>query len=156
MNKQEQKTLLYVGGGVAAWFLVVKPLLVKLGLAPSAQDIQNANTVDQFLTNTINAGTPTKTAGEWQIIANQVWEDMRYSSVSDNYDDAVYQLCRVKNDADLASLFQQFGNRQETWFGVIPAGGDKNLQQFVVDNLSSAQIATVNDNYARKGIKFNF
>jgi len=30
------------------------------------------------------------------------------------------------------------------------------LQQFVTSNLSSKQIAAVNDNYRRKGIKYQF
>ena len=45
--------------------------------------------------------TPTKSKGEWQIIANQIYEDLRYSAIDDDKKDAQYQVSRVKNDADI-------------------------------------------------------
>jgi hypothetical protein len=45
--------------------------------------------------------------------------------------------------------------RQESFFG-INTGGLQNLPQFIIGNLSNSDIAKINDNYARKGIKFRF
>jgi hypothetical protein len=156
MTNEQKKTLLYVGGGIAAYFLIIKPLLIKIGLQPSQQDIQQAQNVQNYIQNAVTTQSPTKSEGEWQIIANQIFEDLKYSAVSDNKGDAVYQLARAKNNADVALLIKTFGKRQETWFGIIPSGGDKDLQQFVTDNLSDTQIATVNDNYRRKNIQYQF
>jgi hypothetical protein len=99
--------------------------------------------------------TPTKTKGEWQIIADQIYNDLRFSGVADNKSDAFYQIQRVKNDADIALLIQIFGMRQESFFG-ISLGGLQSLPQFIISNLSNSDISKINDNYSRKNIKFRF
>jgi hypothetical protein len=160
MKPQEKKALIYVVGGIAAYYLLLRPLLEKFGIvqsaAQAAQQAQQSQNVQTYINNTLAAQSPTKTVGEWQIIADQIYEDFRYSAISDNTADATYQICRAQNDADVATLIKTFGQRQETWFGVIPAGGLKDLQQFVTSNLSGDQIAAINDNYSRKGINYQF
>jgi hypothetical protein len=145
-----------IGGG---YFFVLRPLLVKLGILQSPEQIQQqteqTQNVQTYIQSAISAQKPTKSVGEWQVIANQIYQDLKFASVSDDKDDAVYQLCRVQNDADVALLYKNFGNRQEYYFG-IPVEGLKDLQQFVNGNLSDHQINTINSDYSKKRIKYKF
>ena len=155
MNEKNKKYLIYGAGAIAAYFLILRPLLTKLGLQKTPTQQQAEQAQSTYLQSQISTGLSTKTPGEWAIIADQIYEDLRYTILDDDKDDAAYQLQRAKNNADVANLIKYFGKRQEYMFG-IPAGSEKDLQQFVRSNLSSSQIATVNDNYLRKGIKYRF
>lgn len=155
MNEKNKKYLIYGAGAIAAYFLILRPILTKLGLQKTPTQIQADQTQAAYLQSQISTGLSTKTPGEWAIIADQIYEDLRYTVLDDNKADAAYQLQRAKNNADVANLIKYFGKRQEYLFG-IPAGSEKDLQQFVRSNLSTSQIATVNDNYLRKGIKYRF
>lgn len=152
---RDKKTILYIGGAVAAYFLVLKPILEKLGLQKTIEEKKQEANVDEYISETLKTQTPTKSKGEWQIIANQIYEDLRYSAIDDDKKDAQYQVSRVKNDADIATLIQTFGLRQEYAFG-LPVGSKKDLQQFIRSNLSTDQILAINLNYSRKGIKYRF
>jgi hypothetical protein len=157
---KKNNTVLYVAGGVAAYFFVIKPILTKLGVFKSAEEKATEERKDTQLAQQITqialtGQKPTKTVQEWQTIADQIYNDLRYSAVDDNKPDAGYQVTRVKNEADFWQLFKLFGKRREYFFGV-PAGGLQNLVQFITGNLSKDTIAKINDNYARKGIKFRF
>ena len=153
---------LLIAGGLAAggYFLILKPLLEKLGLKKDPDVVkteqQNATRIFNWVDNAIKAQPPTKTEQEWKIIADQIWEDLHYSALNDNKKDAVYQICRVKNDSDVAVLFKMFGKRQDYILPPIPDGNLKNLVQFAISNLSKKQIAEINDNYRRGNIKFRF
>lgn len=159
LNASTEKIAIYAIGAGITYFLVVKPILVKLGIVKSAAELEqeriNTGNIDTYINDAIRLQTPTKPIGEWTIIANRIYEALRYSGISDDKDDAIYQLARAKNDADIATLYKSFGKRQEYLFGV-PYGGLKDLVNFVKSNLDSDQINTVNDNYRRKGIKFRF
>lgn len=155
MDKQTQKYLLYAGGYIAAYYLIIKPVLQTLGIKKTAEQIRQGENVNTFITQTLSRQKPTKSVGEWQIIANQIYEDLKYTALDDNKQDAFYQIQRVKNDADVATLIRAFGTRREFVFG-IPAGSPKDLQQFITSNLSRTQISQINDNYRRKGIKYRF
>lgn len=113
------------------------------------------NTFDSNLETQKAKQPSTKNDADWLIIANQIYQDLRYSSIDDNKKDAVYQVCRVKNDTDVYSLFAQFGERQEYAFG-IPIGTKKSLSEFIRSNLNTEQINIINSNYTRKGIKFQY
>ena len=152
---RDKKTILYIGGAIAAYFLVLKPILEKLGLQKTIEEKKQEANVDEYISETLKTQTPTKSKGEWQIIANQIYEDLRYSAIDDDKKDAQYQVSRVKNDADIATLIQTFGLRQEYAFG-LPVGSKKDLQQFIKSNLSTDQILAINLNYSRKGIKYRF
>lgn len=159
IDKSTKNILIYgalIGGG---YYFVLRPLLVKLGIMDSPEQIQQkteqVQNVQTYIESAIAAQKPTKTVGEWQVVANQIYQDLKFASVSDDKDDAVYQICRVQNDADVAILYKNFGNRQEYYFG-IPVEGLKDLQQFVSSNLNDQQINTINSNYSRKGIKYKF
>ena len=159
IDKDTQKILLYAGVGVGVYFLILKPLLIKLGVVKSPLEEQQEKTekenIEEYVKISLNNQTPTKTKGEWQIIADQIYNDLKFSGIADNKSDAFYQIQRVKNDADIALLIQIFGMRQETFFA-INIGGLQNLPQFIVSNLSNSDIIKINDNYARKNIKFRF
>ena len=159
IDKQTQKLLLYTAIGGGAYFLILKPLLIKLGILKSAleleQDYSQKVNIDAYINNSIKTQTPTKSKGEWQIIADQIYNDLKFSGIADNKSDAGYQVARVQNDADIATLIQVFGMRQESFFGVN-IGGLQNLPQFIIGNLQKSEIAKINDNYARKNIKFRF
>ena len=159
IDKSTQSILLNValiGGG---YYFVLRPLLIKLGILQSPEQIQQTaeqtQNVQTYIDKAIASQNPSKSLGEWQVIANQIYQDLKFASVSDDKNDAVYQLCRVQNDADVALLYKNFGNRQEYYFG-IPVEGLKDLQQFVSSNLSDQQINTINSNYSKKGIKYKF
>ena len=159
IDKQTQKLLLYTAIGGGAYFLILKPLLIKLGILKSALELEQDYTqkvnIDAYINNSIKTQTPTKSKGEWQIIADQIYNDLKFSGIADNKSDAGYQVARVQNDADIATLIQVFGMRQESFFGVN-IGGLQNLPQFIISNLDKSEIAKINDNYARKNIKFRF
>jgi hypothetical protein len=161
-NSFDPKPILLIGGAVIGYLYVLKPLLETLGLKKTkAEKLQeqveaeNANNVNQWLQQTASGQQPTKSAGEWAIIADQIHQDLKFSALDDNKDDATYQVARVKNDADFSLLFKAFGKRQEYFFG-IPTGGLQDLQQFIKGNLDSDKIAQINGNYSRKGIKYRF
>jgi hypothetical protein len=158
--KQDNKTLLYVGGAVAAYFFILRPVLTKLGVFKSKEEKETEERkelqLQQQLQQVAASGQKlTKTVQEWQIIADAIYNDLRYSAVSDNKADAGYQVARVKNEADFWQLYKLFGKRREYLFG-IPSGSLMDLQQFITSNLSKSAIATINDNYKRKNIKFRF
>jgi hypothetical protein len=154
-----QKILLYAVGIGAGYLLIVRPLLVKLGIVKSAaeiqQDIYQSGNVQNYINTAVAKQTPTKSKGEWQIIADQLYYDLKFAAPSDDKADAGYQVSRVQNDADFALLYDTFGKRQEYYFGV-PAGGLQDLVQMVTSNLDRAALNKINDNYLRKGIKFRF
>jgi hypothetical protein len=134
---------------------VLKPIFNNFGLEKSQTEKEAEAAITKYLKSQIATGAATKSPGEWAIIADQIYADLRYSAVSDNKADATFQIARAKNGADIAMLIQAFGKRREYLFG-IPAGAEMDLQQFVTSNLSMAQILSINDNYKRKGIKYSF
>jgi biopolymer transport protein ExbB/TolQ len=159
IDKNTQNTLLLVGGGIAIYFILLKPILEKLGLKKTAEQIDQENKQKKSLEDYINQSKQnqkqTKSNGEWLLIADQIYENLRYSSISDDKEAAGANLSRPKNDADVATLIQQFGKRQEYYFG-IPTGGLKNLPEFVISNLDRTKIEAINNNYVRKNIRFRW
>lgn len=159
IDKQTQKILLYAAIGGGAYFLILRPLLIKLGILKSSLELKQEQSqkenIDNYINDAIKTQNPTKSVGAWQIIADQIYNDLKFSGASDNKSDAGKQVTRVQNDADVALLIKVFGMRQETFFA-IPVGGLQNLPQFIIGNLSKSDIATINNNYASKKIKFRF
>ena len=146
---------LYLIGAGLGYFFIIKPILEKLGILKSSQEIMQENIIDKYTSDTIKKIQPSKPLGEFQIIADQIYANLRYSAIDDNKENATLQLTRVKNDGDVAVLIKLFGKRQEYLFG-IPSGSKQDLQQFVTSNLSKKQIAAINNNYFRKNIKYRF
>ena len=159
MTKQEQKLLIYGVGAVVVYIEIIKPILVKIGLQKSAEvkatEERKQNQLDEQIKEVSKTQQPTKSVQEWQVIADAIYKDLRYSALDDNKDDAGYQVSRVKNDADFWQLYKLFGQRREYFFG-IPNGALMDLTQFIKSNLKDSAIATINKNYRSKNIKFQF
>jgi hypothetical protein len=150
---KDKKNLYYIGGAIIAYFFVLKPIFEKLGITKTKEEIDRDKAKEKFLLST--GQKPTKSEGEWAIIADQIHEDLRYTALDDDKTDAAYQAARVKNNADLKLLYKNFGKRQEYFFGV-PSGSEKDLQQFLRSNLSDSQIQIINQNYRNKNISFQY
>lgn len=160
MEKNDQKLLLNIAIITGGYFLIIKPLLEKLGITKSAEELaieaeKKANVKDQITALSKKGLKLTKSKAEWDQIADKIYADLRYSKLDDDKADAGLQVSRVQNDLDMAYLIQSFGKRQEYLFG-IPDGQPKDLAKFITDNLSSDQINRINWNYESKKMKYRF
>jgi len=157
-NKEIQKVLIWAAVIGGSYYFVLRPVLIKFGLmedpAGTATSEAAAANINKYIDDTISRQTPTKSLGEWSLIADTIYTDLD-QPIYNNSDDAVYQLTRVKNDADVATLIKAFGQRSSHWFGFI-SGKLMNLPSFLNLHLTSSNTSKINDNYARKGIKFRF
>lgn len=159
MKKEHSQAIIVIAVTIAVYFLFIRPVAIKFGLIADprmkeTEDRKNTQLMNE-IKNTSQQQKPTKTEQQWQVIADQIYNDLRYSAISDNKDSAAYQVCRVQNDADFWILYKLFGQRREYLFG-IPSGGLMNLSQFIKSNLSKAKIEAINKNYRSKNIKFEF
>jgi hypothetical protein len=150
---KDNKNLYYIGGAIIAYFFVLKPIFEKLGITKTKEEIDRDKAKEKFLLNT--GEKPTKSEGEWAIIADQIHEDLRYTALNDDKKDAAYQAARVKNNADFKLLYKNFGKRREYFFGV-PSGSEKDLAQFLRSNLADSEIQIINQNYRNKNISFQY
>ena len=153
MNKLDLKTVIPVAVASAGIYILYKLFLEKSETEKSQEKAQTD--IDAYIQTATTNQQTTKSRGEWAIIAETIYNDLRFSAIDDNKPDAIYQLCRVKNDADIATLIDIFGRRQEYFFA-IPTGDEMDLASFVRSNLDNDQVAVINDNYRRKNIKFRF
>lgn len=117
----------------------------------SAQDAARDNSL---ATDIAAAGAPTMSATEIAATANQIKEDLGYSWVSNDTTDAVRQLCKPKNLADVLLLIQAYGSHIITTFG-IPRG-TFTLEETVTSQLGQSDIDFVNEYYSAQGINFKF
>jgi len=158
LSAQEKQVLFYAVIFIVVYYLVIRPLFIKIGLKKDPEVLATEERKQEQIATQIkeiaNTQKPTKSTAEWQVIADQIYNDLRYSAVSDNKADAGYQVARVKNDADFWELYRLFGKRREYLFGIPQNLQD--LSQFIRSNLSEKAIKTINNNYASKGIKFRF
>ena len=160
VTQDNKKLLTGVGIAIAAYLFVLKPIFQALGIQKTPEEIAKAksdavNIADIQKNLSAKGIVLSKSKAEWDIIADTIYNDLKYSALADNKADAGYQVARVKNDADILYLIQSFGSRQENLFG-IPSGSPMTLPQFVISNLSQSNISLINDNYSRKGMKFKF
>jgi hypothetical protein len=107
------------------------------------------NDLDTILTNQ----KPTYSLSNIALIAQTIYEALRYSGASDDDDVAIRNLAKMGNEADVYSLIKAFGLRQNYWFG-LPVGDKQNLAEFVNYNLDYDQITDVNNVWAANGIQF--
>jgi len=159
-KKLALNALLYIGGGVGAYFLVLKPLLEKLGLKKTAEEEQQESTQKEGRTKFIKDATtkskPTRPEGQFAIWADQLYEYLKYSKLDDRKDLAFALLFTYfHTDGDIALLTKYFGKRQEYAFG-LPIGKPKNLSEFVATNLSKEQITRLNNAYQKSRMRFRF
>lgn len=159
MTKENKNTLLIIGGGAAAYFLVIQPALIKFGLMAdpkvTATDTRKHNQLNDAIKAVEAVKPSTKTIQEWQIIADSIYSSLRSNYLFDDKKNAVYQVCRVQNDTDLLLLYKYFGKRKEYLIEYL--GSElMDLAQFITSNLSQKQLDLINWNYKNKGIKFRF
>ena len=158
--KQNNDYLIKAGLIFAGYFIIVKPILDKLGITKSAEDtIKEQNKIqaqkDNFNQLKKSGLKLSKSVNEWNLIADTIYNDIgKYSGIDDNDADAGYQLTRVQNDLDIAQLINSFGMRADIVFGI--SLGKKNLINIVKNNLTTSKIAAIEKNYASKKIKFRF
>ena len=156
MTKEDKDLMFKAGLVIGGYFLIVRPILNAIGLTKSAQDIAQEKAEQKVIDDKIKTEKAiqkqTKTDAEWQVIADQIYQDLRYTALDDNKSDAVYQAARVKNDTDYWVLYKFFGKRQEYAF-FFPVGDKQDLPQFLRSNLNASQINIINDNYRRKNMK---
>lgn len=98
----------------------------------------------------------TRTRAQWALVADSIYNSIKYSGISDNKANAEAQLKTVKNDLDLAVLIEQYGARQLYFFG-LPDGDKMTLiAAIATGELNSRAIARINEDYKNKGITFRF
>ena len=153
---------LAIVAAVVLLFLVMKKaifgVLEKLGLiknqTDARQEAANASAVEASINAQYTRTPSTKIDADWQSIADTIYADLGKIFLLTNTGDAVYQLCRVQNDTDVLKLEQFFGKRK---IGVFTFFDEpQTLAQVVKNRLGSGEIATINNNYLRKNIKFRF
>tara|TARA_R110000868_G_C10968384_1_gene769373 strand:+ start:4828 stop:5316 length:489 start_codon:yes stop_codon:yes gene_type:complete len=160
ITPENKKLLVTVSIALASYVIVIKPLLEFLGLKKTAEEkkkiaeeLKNRDIEQKRLEN---LGVKlSKSTFEWDIIANQIYEDLKGTAITDNKGDVNTQLKKVKNDLDILYLIKSFGERQE-YISFIPSGSLKSLNQFVLSNLSNYSILDINADYIKKNIKYRF
>ena len=144
----------------AGYFIIIKPILNKLGITKSAEERQKEQQEleaqkDNFEDLQKKGLKLTKSVYEWNLIADAIYNAIgRYSGIDDNDADAGLQLTRVQNDLDMAQLIKSYGLRSDMVFGI--SLGKKNLVDTVKNNLSASKIKAIENNYFRKKMKFRF
>lgn len=146
------------GIAVAIYYLVIKPVLVKLGILESREDAQVNKDRLQALKDAAQVSyqqqAPTYTTGELSGFADSLFESMRYSWIDDDYDDTEAILSKMRNTSDVYKTIEYFGERDECFFGVICS--KQTLPEMVKRNLSTSRLQTINKLYVQRGIKFSF
>jgi len=160
LDKNTKDLIIYAGLAGSIYFLIAKPLLEKLGLKKTDEEIKQVEVTnagrEKFISDTLKVQKPTKPESQFSILADQLHEYLKYSAISDEKNKAWELLyVNLKNDADAAALLKYFGKRQEYNFG-FPVGGLKNLSEFVTTNLNSYYIDNLNQRYAKSKMKFRF
>ena len=157
ISDNNRKFLIGAGIAVGSYFLIIKPILQKIGIVKTKEELDkeksDAKNVAEVEKNTNARGLfLTKSKAEWDQIADTIYNEL-YTFATDNKSDAAYQLARVKNDADAIYLVKTFGQRKEKFLG-FGYGPEMTLIPFVNANLSRDTINLINDNYKRKGMNF--
>lgn len=91
---------------------------------------------------------------QYNFMADAIYEGMRYSSISDDYNSVVITLKKMMNNLDVALTVVAYGLRQEYNFG-IPDGQPRNLfEQFSNDLDGTSYQQQVNTDWASKNISY--
>ena len=160
MDKETKSLILYAGGATALYFLVIQPLLQKLGLQATKEEKKQAETVEkakkEFVEKALEKNKPSRPLSYYVFLADQLYEFLKYSAIDDKKQKALELLYQyIHNDADIALLYKYFGKRQEYAFGV-PIGKAKNLSEFVSTNLSKSMLDYLNGRYIKNKMIFRF
>ncbi len=99
---------------------------------------------------------PSRSLGQWKLVADSIYNSMKFSYVSDNKSNIESQLKMVQNDLDLALLVKAYGLRQHYTFAIPDGNKTTLIGQIATGELSNDRLESINNNYAQKGIKFRF
>ena len=99
---------------------------------------------------------PSRSLGQWKLVADSIYNSMKFSYVSDNKSNVEEQLKMVKNDLDLALLVKAYGLRQHYTFAIPDGNRTTLIGQIATGELSNSRLKSINDNYAQKGITYRF
>ena len=148
----QKKYIKYALYGVGA-ILVIKQLS-KLFRKPSKEIIKEVvKEADNLKKQGVKSS---RTLSQWKLVADSIYNSMKFSAVSDNKDNIEKQLKMVQNDLDFLLLTQAYGIRQHGFY-FLPDGEETTLiGQIATGELSNERIKRINADYAAKGIKFRF
>lgn len=153
---RENQDLLLKGAVTVGAMLLVKNIAESFGLLPNKSERQSEEEQEKYVEEVISKQQPTQPKGYWAMIADSIYEALKYSAASDNKAEAERLLKLPKNDADVAMLLTTYGKRQTYWFS-LPEGGERTLPQLLSSGeLSSSRIKSINENYKNKGIKYRW
>lgn len=147
-----------IGLGVLLFFGFANKILQFLGFKDSKEETERKNKLKKALSDGAKIYSNQKMSYDnsvYVLIANQIYNDWRFSAISDNDNDAIKNLQKMKNNLDLAILSKEFGFRREYWFG-IPIGDEMDLATFASSNLSYNELNEVNNNFKKSGITVRF
>ncbi len=78
MDKETKSLILTIGGAAAVYFLLVQPLLQKLGIQETKEEKKQAETVEkgkkQFVEEATKKIKPSKPEGYFVLMADQLYE----------------------------------------------------------------------------------
>jgi hypothetical protein len=163
LNKPETiKTLAYIAIGITGLILIIK--ITKktgeaLGIFDTEEEVEakekTKKAIEDYAKETAKTSKPTRTFSQWALVADTIYDKLRYNAIYDDKGGAYYNLSLVRTDADVGLLLKAFGMRQEKSFG-FSVGQPKTLNQFVQDNFSLDDIIDLNNLYKRQNLKFRF
>ena len=169
LSEGQVKALFYAGVSVLALFVLWKfakglgdtagSIFEGLGVSDTKEEKEAVKKTDKALNDfkkeAEKYSKPTRTAAQWSVVADTIYNALKYSAIDDNKPKAYFELARVLTDADMGALLVAFGRRQEYALG-FPMGEPKSLVQFVQDNLSQKDINDLNTLYAKSKMRFKF
>ena len=146
------------GVGLILLYKVYKTIFKTQQQQTNAEIVKEAEKeLQTYLKNTKLTYPPSN----YGTFANTIYEGMKYG-VGDDYGNVADTLKKLKNNADVAFLQKVYGSRQHYIFG-IPTGEPKDLFTAVrselgseYGGLTSYRVKSINEDWKKKGIKYQF
>lgn len=138
-------------GMILGGLLLVYRLLRPAGAKEQQQTTTSIKTDIQK--ETAKGEQPSYSDSNYKTLADKLYSAMNTSGTDEGAIFAVFET--LKNRIDVLKLIESYGVRQLYQFGV-PIGGNQNLAQALSDELSSNEIAKVNQILFKKGINYKF
>lgn len=153
-----QSLAIKAGIAMGVYFLVIVPILQKLGILKGKDDKAVIAARDKALKDELQKQLQKQassyTDAQLSGFADTVFESMRYSWLDDDYDVTEEYLKKMRNTTDVLKLIDIFGKRDECLFGVLCT--TLSLPEMVKRNLKTSMISDINKYYESKGIDFNW
>ena len=150
MKKYITPEILQTGMILGGLFLVYRMLRP----AGAKEQQQTTTAIKTDIAKEENKGIePTYSESNYKTLADRLYSAMNTSGTDESAIYSVFQ--QMKTRIDVLKLIEAYGTRQLYVFGV-PVGGKQNLSQALSDELSSSEIAKVNQILFTKGINYKF